>query len=101
MRLHSSGSFLPPASTGTNHAIRIHLLGQAHRNPGIAYPIFSFFNILHYRHELDTLKYIFRRIREPYLARLGLSSSFSVPMGTACIRGGIPIVRSGSAGWDG
>ena len=70
---------------GADHAIGIRRLGQADRKPGIACPLFSFFNKLHYRHEIDAYKYNFCRVREPYLVRLGPNGSFFVPASTAHI----------------
>ena len=58
---------------------------NASRKPGIVCPLFAFSNKLHYRYKLDTYKYTFCHIREPYLAMLCLSGLFSVPASTAHI----------------
>ena len=64
-----------PGSTGTDGRTEM----------GVACPLLSFFNKLHYRHRLDTFIYYFRRVREPYLAMLCPSSSFFAPASTARI----------------
>ena len=69
----------------TDHATGICRWGQASRKLGLACPLFSFLNKLHYRHELDTHKPDFRRVRKPYLARLGPSGSFFAPASTGRI----------------
>src|ERR1700743_2627608 len=58
---------------------------QGDRKPGVACHLFPFFNKLHYRYKLDTYKCKLRLVREPYLATLCPSGSFSVPARTARI----------------
>ena len=70
---------------GADHVIGIRRLGWADRKPGVACPLFSFFNKLHYKHEIDTYKYNFHHVREPYLVRLGPNGSFFVPASMAHI----------------
>ena len=82
-RLGPSSLFSVPTSTariwggGTDQAIGICRLGWVDRKLGVAYPLFSFFHKLHYKHSLDTYIYNFRCVQEPSPARLGPSGSFS------------------------
>ena len=62
---------------------RICKQGWADRKPGIADPLFFFFNKINYKHKLDTYINNFCRVRELYLERGGSSGSFSVPVSTA------------------
>ena len=61
---------------GADHAIGIPQLGQADIKLSVACLLFSFFNKLHYRHEIDAYKYNFHHVQEPYLARLGPNGLF-------------------------
>ena len=92
-KLCLSGSFFLPASMGTDRVTGIRRLGRADRKSGVACPKFSFFNKLHYRHEIDRYKYNFHCIWEPYQTRLGQSSSFPVPASTARISRAFPALK--------
>ena len=48
-------------------------------------PSILFFNKIHYRYQLNRYTNNFRHVQEPYLARIGLSSSFFTPADMACI----------------
>ena len=79
LRGYAQVARFPPASTGTDHATRIHQLKQARRKPGIVCPLFSFFHKLYYRYNLDTYIYNFCHIQEQYLTRLVAGGSIFVP----------------------
>ena len=53
------------------------------KETGHSAPAMLFFYKIYYRRNLDTYRYYFRCLREPYVERGGSSSSFSVPASTA------------------
>ena len=68
--------------------------GQGDREPDAAWPLFPFSNKLHYRYKLDTYKYKFRHVQEPYLVTLCLSGLFFVPASMACISRAFTVLKS-------
>ena len=57
--------------------------GDREKEIGHSTPTILFFYKMYYRHNLDTYRYYFCCVREPYVERGGSSSSFSVPASTA------------------
>ena len=52
---------------------------------GHSTPAILFFYKTYYRRNLDTYRYYFHCVQEPYLVRLGLSGPFSTPVSITCI----------------